>query len=157
MSLLTPLSPRQKTVWSLLIKGFSVSDIAKRLKTSPQYIHQTKRQAEAKLSTILVETAEAASIQIKRIRPVEGLLWGYHPGLNRETIISYTTTDGMKVWYWNDHPENVTDATFLQETKQYLLNLAEERKIELTEDEMKLHPAKLANHIFRQLIPEVEL
>ena len=156
MSFISPLSPMQKAVWSLLNKGLSMSQVADELKTSPQYVHQTRRNAEAKLTRALTEAAEAGSIQVNRIRASEGLLWGYHPGLQLDAVVSYTTKDGVKIWYWYDNPEEVTDETFLQETKQYLLNLAEERHISLSDEEKQLHPGKLANHIFRELLPVVK-
>jgi len=156
MSLLSPLSPKQKLVWSLSTKGLSMSKIAESLETTPQYVHQTRRNAEAKLSNALMKAAEASDLQIKKMRPEKGLLWGYHPGLNREAVISYTARMGIKVWYWYEDPEKVSDIEFLNETRSYLLNLAEERKVELTEEEKKLHPAKLANKLFNQLILELK-
>jgi hypothetical protein len=133
-----------------------MSKIAESLETTPQNIHQTRRNAEAKLSNALIKAAETSDLQIKKMRPNKGLLWGYHPGLKREAVISYTTNRGIKVWYWYNDPEMVADEDFLLETKNYLLDLAEERKVELTEEEKNLHPAKLANKIFDQLILELK-
>lgn len=151
----SPLSPRQKLIWSLLSRGLSVSQVAERLKTTFQYINQTKRTAEAKLSSALMSVAEASNLQIKKMRLEEGVLWGYHPGLDKEAIVTYTTKQGIKVWFWNDNPEELTDERFLNETRLYLFNLAEERRIDLTEEEKQQHPGRLANVIFSRLIPEV--
>jgi len=156
LSFISPLSPRQKLIWSLLSRGLSVSEVARRLRTTPQYVHQTKRAAEAKLLRALMEAARASSIQIKLARPEAGILWGYHPGLRRDAIITYTARQGIKIWYWYDNPEEVTDQAFLNETREYLLTFAEERGIHLAEEEKKLHPAKLANIIFSRLLPGVK-
>lgn len=153
VSFIFPLSPMQSRVWALLNSGLSMSEIADKLKRSPQYIHQTRRNAESKLIRALTETAEANDLQIKRIRPREGLLLGYHPALKQDAFVTYTTRNGIKVWYWYDHPETITDDTFLAETRRYLLDIAVERHITLTEEEQRLHPAKLANLIFRKLMP----
>jgi hypothetical protein len=59
------------------------------------------------------------------------------------------------VWYWYDKPEEVTNEEFLRQTREYLLDLAKERGIEI-EDAAKVHPAKLAHIIFSKLVPEVE-
>jgi len=135
-----------------LNEGFSTSEVAERLKTSLQYVHQTKRAAEAKLLMALMDAAKASNIQIKEVLPEAGLLWGYNPGIKQDAIITYTTKHGIKVWYWYDKPEEIKDDEFLRETKDYLISLAEERRIELKEEEKEMHPAKLATVIFDKLV-----
>jgi hypothetical protein len=58
------------------------------------------------------------------------------------------------VWYWHDNPEEVTNQEFLRQTREYLLDLAKERGIEV-EGTAEMHPAKLATMIFSKLVPEV--
>jgi DNA-binding CsgD family transcriptional regulator len=153
-SLSSPLSQKQKTVWSLIREGFSVSAIATKLKTTRQYINQTKLTAEAKLSTTLLDVAAANDIQVTKLYPKKAILLGYHPALKRKAIITYTTSHGIKVWYWHDNPEEITNQNFLRKTRKYLLDIAKEQGIEL-EDTTDIHPAKLAHIIFSKLVPEV--
>jgi hypothetical protein len=150
----SPLSQRQNQVWAMLGSGLTVSEVASNLKKTFQYVNQTKRTAEAKLSDALIRAGETSNLQIKRVLPKEGILWGFHPGLGLDTFVTYTSKHGMRVWYWYDDPEEVTDERFLFETRNYLLNLAEERRIQLDENEKQLHPALFAKHIFSRLIPE---
>ena len=154
-SLSSPLSQKQKTVWSLISRGFSVSAIADKLSTTRQYVNQTRLTAEAKLSKTLLEVAQANNLQVTRLSPKDAILLGYHPALKRKAIVTYTTSHGIKVWYWHDNPEEVTNEEFLRQTREYLLDLARERGIQV-EDADKIHPAKLAHIIFSKLIPEVE-
>jgi hypothetical protein len=151
----SPLSQKQKTVWSLLHKGFSVSVIADKLKTTRQYVNQTKITAEAKLSTTLLDVAGANDIQVTKLYPKKAILLGYHPALNRKAIITYTTSHGIKVWYWHDNPETITNQNFLQQTRKYLLDIANEQGLDF-EDTGDIHPAKLAHIIFSKLVPEVQ-
>ena len=58
-NLSSPLSQKQKTIWSLVSKGLPVVVIADRLKTTRQFVNQTKLAAEAKLSTTLLDVAQA--------------------------------------------------------------------------------------------------
>ena len=153
-SLSSPLSQKQKTVWSLIREGFSVSAIATKLKTTRQYINQTRLTAEAKLSTTLLDVAAANDIQVTKLYPKKAVLLGYHPALKRKAIITYTTSHGIKVWYWHDKPEEITNENFLRQTRKYLLDIAKEQGIEL-EDTTEIHPAKLAHIIFSKLVPEV--
>jgi hypothetical protein len=83
------------------------------------------------------------------------MLLGFHPDLKRKAIITYSTNHGVKVWYWHDNPEEVTNTEFLKQTQTYLLDLAEEKGIDIP-DASTIHPAKLAHTIFCKLIPEVE-
>jgi hypothetical protein len=154
-SVSSPLSQSQKTIWSLLSKGFSVSKIAEKLKTTRQYVNQTRLTAQAKLSSTLLEVAAVNDLQVTKLYPQQAILLGYHPALKKKAIITYTTTHGLKVWYWHDKPEEVTDSAFLNQTRQYLIDIAKERGIELKNVD-KSHPAKLAHQIFSQLIPELK-
>lgn len=148
-----PLSQKQKTVWSLLREGFSVTAIAEKLNTTRQYVNQTRLTAEGKLSATLLDVAGANDIQITKIYPKKALLLGYHPALKRKAIITYTTSHGIKVWYWFNKPEEVTNQQFLNQTRKYLLDIAKEQGVAF--DDTNIHPAKLAHVLFSKLVPEV--
>jgi hypothetical protein len=154
-SIISPLSSQQMAIWSLISKGLSISAIADKLNTTRQYVNQTRLTAEAKLSTTLLEVARTNDLQITRLYPKEAILLGYHPGLKRKAIVTYTTSHGLKVWYWHDNPEEVIDTAFLNKTRQYLIDIAKERGIEIP-DADKIHPAKLAHIVFCELIPELK-
>ena len=149
----SPLSPKQKIVWSLIRKGFSVSAIAAKLKKTRQYINQTRLTAEAKLSSTLLDVAGTNDIQVTKVYPKRAMLLGYHPGLKRKAIITYNTRHGIKVWYWHDKPEEIRNENFLRQIRKYVLDIAEEQSIEL--DTTEKHPAKLAHILFEKLLPEV--
>jgi hypothetical protein len=117
-------------------------------------VNQTRLTAEAKLSTTLLEVAQANDLQVTRLYAKEAILLGYHPALKRQAIVTYSTRHGIKVWYWHDNPEEVTNAEFLRQTREYLLDIAKERVIHV--EDMTIHPAKLAHVIFSQLIPEMK-
>ena len=110
--------------------------------------------AEAKLSTTPLDVAQANHIHITKLSPKEGVLLGYHPGLKRKAIITYSTKHGIKVWYWYDKPEEVTDQEFLNQTRTYLLDIAGERGVEV-KDAKTINPARLAHLLFSELIPEL--
>lgn len=154
-SISSPLSRSQKDIWSLISKGLSVTKIADKLKTTRQYVNQTRLMAEAKLSSTLLDVAQVNDLQVTKLYPKQAMLLGYHPSLKRKAIITYTTSHGLKVWYWHDNPQEVTDQTFLNQTRQYLIDIAKERGIEI-ENAAEIHPAKLAHTIFSKLIPELK-
>jgi hypothetical protein len=154
-SVSSPLSQSQKDIWALLSTGLSVSSIAEKLKTTRQYVNQTRLAAQAKLSSTLLEVAEVNGLQVIKVVPQQAVLLGYQPALKKKAIITYTTIHGLKVWYWTDNPEEVTDPIFLNQIRQYLIDIAKERGIEIKDAE-NTHPAKLAHIIFCQLIPELK-
>ena len=154
-TLASPLTQKQKLIWSLISRGLSAAAIADKLNTTRQFVNQTRLITEAKLSTTLLDVAQVNDLQVTKLYPKQAVLLGYHPALKRKAIITYTTNHGLKVWYWHDNPEEVTDTAFLNQTRQYLIDIAKERGIELKEAEM-IHPAKLAHTIFCQLIPELK-
>jgi len=154
-TLASPLSQKQQTVWSLLRDGLSVSAIAKKLHTTRQYINQTRLTAEAKLSATLLDVASANDLMVTKLYPKKAVLVGYHPALKRKAILTYNTHHGIKVWYWHDNPEEITNQNFLEQTRQYLLDIADEQGITLPDAE-NIHPAKLAHMLFSKLVPEVE-
>jgi hypothetical protein len=155
-SFVSPLSPKQMAVWSLTSAGNSIAAIAEKLKTSRQYVNQTRLAAEAKISKALLEVAQVNELQVTRLNAKDAILLGYHPSLNRRAVVTYTTSHGIKVWYWHDSPEeeNLSE-DFLRQTREYLLQVARERGIEIAGAE-EMHPAKLANRIFSDLIPELK-
>ena len=150
----SPLSQKQKTVYSLIREGLSVSAIATKLHTTRQYVNQTRLTAEAKISSTLLDVASTNDIQVTKIYAKNAILLGYHPGLQKKAIITYTASHGIKVWYWNDNPEEITDENFLNQTRKYILDIAKEQGIEL-ENASETHPAKLAHILFSKLLPEV--
>lgn len=151
-----PLSQTQKIVWAMLTKGLSTTTIAEKLKTTRQFVNQTKIAAEAKLSKTLMDIAQANDFQVTKLYPQQGLLLGYHPLLKRKAILTYSTNYGIKVWYWHNNAEEVTNEEFLRQTRLYLIDIAKERGIEI-EDAEKLHPAELATIIFGRLMPDAGL
>jgi hypothetical protein len=154
-SVALPLSQSQKDIWALISTGLSVSKIAKKLKTTRQYVNQTRLISEAKLSTTLLDVAQVNDLQVTKLYPKQAILLGYHPALKRKAIIIYTTNHGLKVWYWHDNPQEVTDTAFLKQTRQYLMEIAMERGIQI-ENSAEIHLAKLAHMIFTKLIPELK-
>jgi hypothetical protein len=151
----SPLSQSQKDIWSLICTGLSVTKIAQKLNTTRQYINQTRIMAQAKLSATLLEVAQVNDLQVTKLYPKQAILLGYHPALKLKAIITYNTSHGLKVWYWHDNPEEVTDTALLNQTRQYLIDIAKERGIQI-ENASNIHPAKLAHMIFSQLIPELK-
>jgi hypothetical protein len=99
--------------------------------------------------------AQVNDLQVTKLYPKQAILLGYHPALKRKAILTYSTNYGIKVWYWHDKPEEITNEEFLRQTRAYLLDIAKERGLTV-KNAAEIHPAKLAHMIFCQLIPELK-
>ena len=155
VGVLQPLTSKQSAAWSSFQRGITAIEIAKRMKTTRQNVHQTLKIAEVKISKTLLDVARSNGLEIKALQPEKGILLGYNPLLKRNVVVTYTSKNGVRVWYWYDNPEKIDDEKLLQETREYLLNEAEERGIRLTLEEKNTHPARLARAVFSRLLPEV--
>ena len=156
MSLTFPLSEKQRSIWGLMWRGLSPAEISEKLGTSRQYVHQVLLTAESKISRTLMDVAQSASLQIKRIDSKNGILLAYDPALSSNVIITYTNKNGVRIWHWYEKIEDIKDVSYINEVRAYLFNEAEERGIKLTIDEKRMHPAELAHVIFSKLISGVE-
>jgi hypothetical protein len=148
-----PLTPKQRAIWGMLRLGLSANDIAERLESSRQYVHQVSLIAEAKISKTLLAVAQTAQLQIRRMDAPNGILLAYDPARQAQVIITYTTKNGVRIWDWHSRIEDIQDVSHMAEVRAYLLNEAEERGLPLTAKEKELHPAKLAQLIFSRLVP----
>ena len=73
-TLSAPLSQSQKNIWQLLSTGLTVTNIAEKLKTTRQYVNQTRLTAEAKLQTTLLEVAAVNDLQVTKLYPKQAIL-----------------------------------------------------------------------------------
>lgn len=153
MSAGSPLAPRQLEVWSLRRDGTKPVEIARRLDTSRQFVHQTLDVADAKISHLLTQVAKASKIEIQHLDVRNGILLGNHRGLETQVVISFSAKHEVQIWYWYDKLEACDSCELENHCRTCLLDEAEERGITLTTDEKALPPAKLARNLFSRLIP----
>jgi hypothetical protein len=157
MKNLLGLTPQQSKVWRLRgARGLSVNETAKMLDTFKQNIHQTFSMAESTVSKALLEVAEANRLDVRKVDPEKGVLWGFQRWLGCEVVVTFSTKLGVKVWYWNDEANKVTDKSALDEATNYLVDLAEERGLRVTEEQKRYHASKLAELVFSRLVPEMK-
>lgn len=156
LSIYSPLSSKQRVIWDLVRSGLSVKEIAGRLKTSRQYVHQVATVADAKVSEALLSVARSANLQVKMVDARSGVLLGYDPALASKTLVTYTKKYGVRIWHWYERIEEIKDPSYMYEVREYLLNEAKERGMTLSREEEKMHPAELARIVFEKLIAGLE-
>ena len=140
----------------MIRSGLSAKEIAAKLKTSRQYVHQVANLADAKVTEALLSVARSSNLQVRTVDARNGVLLGYDPVLSSKTLVTYTKKYGVRIWHWYERIEDIKDSSYIDEVKEYLLNEAKERGITLSPNEEKMHPAKLARLVFERLIAGLE-
>src|SRR6266571_816079 len=153
---LMELTPNQRTVVDLVGQGLSFSEVARKLAVTKQHIQQTYRLATSMVLSGLIDVARANQVEVRKVDPSKGVLWGYSPWLKNQVFITFTPKRGVRVWNWIEQPDQVRDRALLEDAKSYLLELADRDRIVLTGQEKTLHAAKLAQLVFSRLVAEAE-
>ncbi len=149
MTIFPLLTDRQALMWSLKLKGLDNISIARKLKISRQAVSKALSIAELKIVKSLLEVAKASKIEVRNIIPNKSILIGYSYEFNREAIITFSTSNGIYVWYRNHG--NCKSCPLVKKCKEILIREANERGIILNNEEINLPPSKLAEIIFRKI------
>ncbi len=150
------LTPNQRTVLELVGGGLTFSEVARRLDVTKQHIQQTFRLATSVVLSGLMDVARANQVEVRKVDPVKGILWGYSPWLKADVFVTFIPKRGVRVWNWVEKPDEVRDRALLEDARSYLMDHAEHAGIALTAQEKGLHPARLAQVVFSRIVPETK-
>ena len=146
------LTSKQKHIWNLRNKGLLQARIARRLNVSRQTVHKALNVANTKVSQALQETAKLNKIKVKTVNPTNGILTGYSPDFKTEAMITFSAKNGVQIWY--RHEGDCINCDQLQTCRTTLLSEAEERNIQLPENQNSMLPSQLAEILLSKIISE---
>jgi transcriptional regulator len=149
------LTPRQRHLWSLKLGGLSESDISRKEEISRQSVHIILDVAREKISQALKEAAEVNRIRVKHMDVAKGILVGESLEFGHKVVVTYSPSNGIRIWY--AHDDDCRECKLDKSWVKVILKEAEERRIELSDAELRLPPHKLAKMIFSKMLPGVEL
>ncbi len=149
------LTARQLDIWRLRRDGLPQFKIAERLGVTRQAIHNVIGVIDKKVSGVLQDAARMNKVEVQHIDPVKGILLGYSPEVRDRVIITFSVRHGIQTWY--RHTGQCADCDLENECRKMLLEEAEERGINLTEEDKREPPAKLAHKVFSKLVPGLKL
>ena len=149
------LTSRQLNIWRLRKDGSPQFRIAERLGVSRQAVHNVVGVIDRKVSRALKDAAHVNKIEIRYLDPVKGILIGYSHEVKDQAIISFSVKHGVQTWY--RHNGQCVDCSLRSDCQKMLLEEAEERSINLTEEEKREPPAKLAQKIFSKVVPRLNI
>jgi len=146
------LTPKQLKIWNLKRRGSLEAGIARELKVSRQTVHKAADVAESKVAQALMETARLNKIKVKTVDPVTGLLSGFSSEFKTPAIITFSTRNGVQVWY--KHEGDCTHCDNLDTCKKTLLTEIEERNIQSSKSLESMSPTRISEFLIRRLIEE---
>ncbi|MFQ6076735.1 MAG: sigma factor-like helix-turn-helix DNA-binding protein [Candidatus Bathyarchaeia archaeon] len=146
------LTPRQRRIWRLRFEGLTQADISRRLRVTRQTVNRAVTTIDAKVSRALTEAAQLHGVEARRLDPLKGYLLGYSGRLKTDVLITFSSTNGVQVWYRGEG--ECGSCSRLKECTRILLSEAEERGIELAEGDKAGPPSKLAERLFTRILKE---
>jgi transcriptional regulator with XRE-family HTH domain len=90
---------KESQIWSFRFKGFSGSEIARRLGITRQAISKTLKNVDAKILQTLNENARMMGLAVTSVDPEKGILLGYHPQTKTKTMVFYLPGSGVQAWF----------------------------------------------------------
>ncbi len=148
------LTDRQLEIWRLRFRGLSKAEVGRRLGITRQAVYDAEGIMLKKVESALRDVAEVSRIEIRFIDPSKAILHGYHPSTHNQVIVTFSTRNGVQTWHY-EQPD-CGGCQWEENCRKRLLGEAEERDIQLSEEERQLPASKLAHTIFSKAIPGLE-
>jgi len=141
-----PLNDKQFEFWKLKRSGILSIDIARLFDISKQAVSKALINMDERIEKTLLEMASANQIEVERVNPERGILFGHSAPFNVNAIIFVSARHGMQVWY--EHEGNCGTCNRYTQCIELLWDFADEMKIKLEKTD---DPTKLANELFEKL------
>ena len=148
------LTDRQLEIWTLRFKGLSLAEVGRHLGITRQGVYDAEKQTLSKVESALKHVAQVNRLDVDYIEPSKGILHGYHPATQNRVIVTFSATNGVQTWHYEDPDCEVCQ--WEGNCKQRLLDEANERDLKLSQDERDLPASKLAHAIFSKAIPGLD-
>ncbi len=149
------LSPRQREIWGLRRSGKTESEISRELSISRQSVHIMLDAAQSKVLQALNEAASVNRIQVNRLDVEKGVVAGYSPEFSHKVVVTYSPRNGVRIWY--EHDDDCKQCRLDTEWLKIILEEAEERRVKLSQRELRLPPAQLAKVVFQRILGGAEV
>jgi len=147
------LTNRQLEIWKLRFKGLKQAEVGRRLGITRQGVHDAEKQMLYKVESALKHVAQINRLDVDTLDPSKGILHGYHPATKNRVIVTFSAANGVQTWHYEDPDCDVCQ--WEENCKQRLIDEADERDIQLSDEERKQPASKLAHTIFSKAIPEL--
>jgi transcriptional regulator len=140
------LTRREVDIWDLRRRRNSQSEIGRLMGVSRQAINKAYRIIDQKVEQAFMEASDANHLEPRIVNLVEGIMDAYSPAHRLPVIVSFSKTNGVKVWYL--YEDKCSECHLESSCRRTLENEAEEREVSLTAVDKLRTPTQLASMIF---------
>ena len=147
------MTTRQLDIWDMNRRGEPRSKIGERFGFTRQAVYDALKISMEKVENALRQTADASSIEIIKIDPKNGILLGQMPLNSNRVIITFSRKHGVQTWHFEE--PNCPECRYTKRCTERLIDEAKERDVEISDEQKRLPPSRLAHIIFSKLIPEL--
>ena len=146
------MTARETEIWNLRKNIPNQSEIGRKLNISRQAINLALISIEHKMEQTFNETLHANNLQALKMNLVDGVMEAYSPAYQLPVIVSLSNTNGLKVWYL--YQGKCNQCNLERSCRKSLVDEAEEREVQLTQDEKRMEPTKLALKVYSDYMKE---
>ena len=142
---------KQFEFWVLRRNGLPNINIAKHFGVSRQAVSRALLSMDKRIEEVLFEMARANRIEVEKLDPKKGILFGKSIPFKANAIIFVSVKRGMQVWY--EHEGECRSCERYRECIELLWDFADEMQLKLhsTND-----PTKVADELFEKLKGSIE-
>lgn len=146
-----PAGEKQFEFWVLRRNGLPNINIAKHFGVSRQAVSRALLSMDKRIEEVLFEMARANRIEVEKLDPKKGILFGKSIPFKANAIIFVSVKRGMQVWY--EHEGECGSCERYRECIELLWDFADEMQLKLhsTND-----PTKVADELFEKLKGSIE-
>lgn len=144
------LTLRETSVWDLRRKRKSQAEIGRLLGTTRQASHRALDMIDEKIDRAFNEAAASNHLEVRGVNLVDGIMEAYSPVHRMPVFVSLSRVNGLRVWYM--HEGECATCSEERSCKRYLDAEAAEREIELSREERRMPPTKLAVVVFSRYL-----
>lgn len=149
------LTGRELSIWKLRREGLRQAEIARRLGIQRQGVNRAFLSIDSKVGQALREAATLNKLDIWGVDLENGIMESYSQAYQVPVIVSFSEANGIQIWYL--YEGNCQVCKRVGSCRAMLLAEAEERGVELTEEDLRAPPSRLARSIFSKFTNIVNL
>lgn len=147
------MTDRQLEIWRLRLKGLSKAEIGRTLGITRQAVYDAEGIMLEKVEQALIHTAESNMIEPRYVDSTNGVLLGYNPATQQKVIITFSARNGVQTWHYEQPDCGL--CKWIDRCRNRLIAEAEERGVDLSQEDKSHSPSELAHMIFSSIIPEL--
>jgi hypothetical protein len=128
------------------------AEISREMEVTRQTVNKTFNAIDSGVSRALLEAAQVNRVEISRLDPKKGFLFGRSPSLGMDVLVTFSDRNGILTWFRGEG--GCSECSWLSSCKKKLLIEAEDRGIALPENAEDMEPSKLSEILFKKLMEE---